>query len=441
MKIPNIKPIIDTTIQQVKSLFIKIKPFVDKLRTDWKDPKKKRVMMAIGIAIILVLIIAVRTITPAVQKSVLKKKEAAKGQKEMAGMDEEAVPVKVYKVKKTDFKDTLPVIGNIKGYKEIDLKFQVAGIMESFNFEEGEKVQEGDIIASIIQKEALLKLRYSEIEMSKNQKLFDIGAVTQMKLDQSKLEYESAKAELDKTNIYAMTNGLLGAKLIDPGSYVTPNDKVGTFVQIDKVYAEFNIIEKDAPKIALGQKVEVFVDAVPAKSFTGTIDRASPIIEGKSRTQVIKIEVENKEGLIKPGMFARALIATYEKKEDLVIPSSGIKKQEADYFVYVVHKEVPKEVIEEKKKAIKKSGPIAVLSNLFPKKKDKKPVEEAPKTEEKPIEYGTVEVRKIKPGYMTQDMIEVAEGLKEEEIIIVEAQEDFKDKQKVELAETQEGLL
>ena len=98
-------------------------------------------------------------------------------------------------------------------------------------------------------------------------------------------------------------------------------DKVGIFISIDKVYAEFSIIEKDVPKISLGQRVEVFVDAYSNKTFQGTVDRIAPIIEGRSRTQNIKIEIDNKDGQLKPGMFTRGLIATYEKKDALVIPT------------------------------------------------------------------------------------------------------------------------
>ena len=234
---------------------------------------------AIFIALFAAVILAALVMTTANLKKALfrKKADIAKSTPAIT-FEEEAMPVKVFKIKRMDFKDTLPCIGNIKGFKEVDLKFQVAGIMESFNFEEGEKIQEGDIIASLIQRDALLKLKYAEIELSKNQKLFDIGAISPMKLDQTKLEYESAKSELDKTNIYAMSNGLLGAKIMDVGSYVTPNDKAGAFINIDKVYGEFSIIEKDIPKIALGQQAEGFVDAYPNKSFTGAIDTIAAVL-------------------------------------------------------------------------------------------------------------------------------------------------------------------
>ena len=403
---------------------------------------KKRIFF-ISIIAIVVFIVLVRT-TSNIRKVLFKKKPAA--EKRMPGVtfEEEATPVKVFKVKKTDFKDTLPAIGNIKGFKEIELKFQVAGVIESFNFEEGEKIQEGDIIASLIQRDALLKLKYAEIEMNKNAKLFELGSISQMKLDQSKLEYESAKSDLDKTNIYAPSNGLLGSRLMDVGSYVTPNDsaslKIGMFVDINTVYAEFSIIEKDVPKVTLGQKAEVFVDAYPTKTFSGVIDRISPVIEGRSRTENIKIELENKDGVLKPGMFARTLIATYEKKDVLVIPSSSLKKKENEYIAYLVTKEEPKEeAAPEKKPDVAKKQKKSFWP--FGKKKEAAKPEVKPESKEKPVEYGTVEVRKLKLGYMTQDLVEVEEGLAEDDMIIVEVQEEFKDKARVEVSEVQEGLI
>jgi len=397
---------------------------------------KRNIFVAV---IILVVIAVLFKMTSNIQQVLLKKKSP--DVKKMVSFEEEAAPVKALKIRRMDFKDTLPCIGNIKGFKEIDLKFQTAGMIESFNFEDGEKIQEGDIIASLIQKDALLKLKYAETEITKNQKLFDVGAISQLKLDQAKLEYESAKSELDKTNIYAMQNGLLGMRTIDVGSYVTPADRVGAFVTIDKVYADYNIIEKDAPKIALGQKVDVFVDAYPNKAFSGVLDRISPIIEGRSKTQAVKVEVENKDGVLKPGMFTRALIYTYEKKDALVIPTSGMKKKEADYFVYVVHKEEarPEAAADEKKTKEKKKG--AGFLGLFGMKKAISSEEAAPESKEKAAEFGTLEIRKVTLGYMTQDLVEIADGLKEDEVIVIEAQEEFKDKQRVELMEVQEGII
>ena len=401
----------------------------------FKDAKSKRQFLIIMVFVVVGMIIIART-TSNIQKVIFKKKPEVAKKAPSISFEEEAAPVKVFKVKKTDFKDTLPAIGTVKGFKEVDLKFQTAGVIESFNFEEGEKIQEGDIIASLIQRDALLRLKYSEVELKKNTKLFEIGAINQMKMDQSKLEYESAKSDLDKTNIYAMSNGLLGAKIMDVGSYVNPstNDRVGVFVNIDKVFAEFSIIEKDVPKVALGQKAEIFVDAYPNKSFNGVIDRMSPIIEGRSRTENVKVELDNKESLLRPGMFVRALISTYEKKDAVVIPASSLKKKESEYFVYVIHKEEPKKAA----KAVLPKDKGKKAFNLFGKKARE---EAKPEVKENEAEFCTVEERSIKLGYMTQDLVEIADGLKEDELIITEVQEEFKDKARVEMTEVQEGLI
>ena len=365
----------------------------------------KRNYIIIIVVILLAGLILSRTIGD-IQKIIFKRKPPQEiAELELVG---EAIPVKAYKLKRISFKDTLPVMGNIKGVREIELKFETNGILESFNFEEGERIQEGDIIANLNQRDALLKLKYAELEVEKVKKLFDVGGVGKIRLEQVRLEYESAKSDFEKTNIYATTDGLLGSQDIDVGAYVTPNDKVGIFVDIGDVYAEFNVIERDSPKLKLGQKGEIFVDAYPNKSFRGTVDSISPIVEGRTRTQNIKIELKNPELDLKPGMFVRALISTYENDNALIVPTSAFKKKDADYFVYVVHK---------KKKPVEEEGKEAIL------------------------ETGTIEVRKIQIAYLTQDVAEIAKGLEEGELVVVEAFQDFKDKEIVEISEVQETIF
>lgn len=371
-----------------------------------KGVNVKRNYIIIIVGILLAGVILARTAGNIHQA--LFKREAPKESEELELIGE-AIPVKVYKLRRTNFKDTLPVMGNIKGFKEIDLKFETNGILESFNFEEGERIQEGDIIANLNQRDALLKLKYAELEVEKTKKLFDIGAFDRVKLEQSKLEYESAKSDFEKTNIYAISDGALGSRDIDVGTYVTPNDKVGTFVDINDVYAEFNVIERDSPKLKLGQKADVFVDAYPNKSYKGTVDSISPIVEGRTRTQNIKVELKNRDLQLKPGMFVRALIATYENDNALIIPTSAFKKKDADYFVYLVHKEEAPRTREEEKEPI--------------------------------MAGGIVEVRKVEIAYLTQDVAEIAKGLKEGELIIVEAFQEFKNKEKVEIIEVQETIF
>lgn len=326
----------------------------------------------------------------------------------------ETTPVKVYQVKRMDFKDTLPVMGRIEGFREIELRFDGKGILESFNFEEGERILEGDIIASLDQKDALLKLKYSGLELEKSKKMYEIGGVDKMALDQKKLEYESAKRDLEKTNIYASNDGYLGSKEKSVGAYVTNQDKIGIFVDFSEVYAAFDVIEEDSPKIELGQTAEIFLDAYPGVSYNGTVDMAAPIIEGRTRTQKVKIELDNEDNKLRPGMFARAIINTYEKKDALIIPASSFKKKENQYFVYVVHPEEKDESEEEFDKEAEEG-----MSG----------------------EIGIVEEREVEIEYLTHDVAEIGKGLKEGELIIRELHQEYKNDDKVEITEVQETIF
>ncbi len=411
-----VKELIDKLFDSLKQIDLKkidLKKIdlkkLDPRKVDWKNIDLKKIdvrkIKKNYIWIILGILVATFILTRTIGK--IKQVLFGPRPEELKKMVEflETVPVKVYKVKRMDFRDTLPVMGRIEGFKEIELRFDGKGILESFNFEEGERILEGDIIASIDQKDALLKLKYAGLELEKAKKLYELGGVEKMAVDQKKLEYESAKRDLEKTNIYAASDGYLGSKEKDAGTYVTAQDKIGVFVDFSEVYAAFDVIEEDSPKVEIGQNAEIFLDAYPGLSYTGTVDMVSPMIEGRTRTQKVKIELDNEENKLKPGMFTRAIINTYEKKDALIIPTSAFKKKENKYYVYVVH---PEE-------------------------------EEAEESEERNM--GTVEEREITIEYLTHDMAEIGKGLKEGELIIRELHQEFKDKDKVEITEVQETIF
>jgi len=366
-------------------------------------------ILTLRIAIGLIVVIALLQVVFAKYqiKEKIFKKTAAKKEKMLAKeaqAPQEPILVKVYKTQKKDFEDKLPLLGTMKGFKEINLKFETNGILESFNFKEGERVEEGEIIATLNQKDALLKLKYNEIELNKTQKLFDMGAVAKPKLDQVNLELESAKRELDKTYLYAPTAGILGTKDAEIGELVTQNEKVATLINDKDVFVDLGIVERDIGKVRVGQIGKVAVDTYPDGEFKGVIDSVSPVVEGKSRTQTAKIKVDNPKGMLLPGMFARASVEVYSTKGMIVIPNTAIDKTEQGYVTYVV-------------------------------KKAEAPV----KNETTEEERGVVEARPIESDYRSADYFVVKSGLEEGELVVVETQEKLKDGNKVIITETQEA--
>lgn len=388
---------------------------------------------------------------------------------------ETPMPVKVYKVAKVSFRDTLPSLGTIKGFRELDLKFATPGNIEYINFKEGERITQGDIIASLDQREPLLKLEYAKIEMEKQAKLLELGSIVESKAKQSSLEYQSAKAELDKTNLVALADGYIGSIEVDKGSYVTPQDKIGTFVDVKDVFVEFGVIEKDVAKVKEGQNVEVTVESFADQIFKGQLESISPLVEGRSRTVKIKAKLTNADEKIKPGMFGRVNVLVYEKEQALVIPSSAFKKKDDVYNVFLVHPEeapaaVEKPAEDPNAKKTKKGGLKALFS--FGKKKPEAPKAAGPTApgspeapandehghspdahgpaggppggespEEPKAQFGTIEIRPIEIAYATPDAVELKEGLDEGDLIVMDTEQDLQDKAKVEITETQEGIF
>lgn len=350
----------------------------------------------------------------------------SKNEIEKKAPEEIPQPVKVYKVSRVNFRDTLPSLGTIKGFREYDLKFPVPGVVEYINFKEGEKITQGDIIASLDQKEQLLKLEYAKIDLEKQSKLFELGSIIEAKLKQTQLEYQSAKVDLEKMNLVALSDGYMGSLEFDRGALVSPQDKIGTFVDVKDVYVEFGIIEKDIKKIKEGQNAEITLESYPDEIFKGQVESVSPIVENRSRTLRVRSKISNVDEKIKSGMFARVNVLVYEKDEALVIPSSSFKKKDDQYFVYLVHEDE------------KPAAPPPVEKS---KKKSKKSESAQPTPPEDNAVFGSVEIRPIEIEYATPDAIEIKEGLEDGDLVVVDTEQDIQDKGKVEITETQEGIF
>ena len=373
---------------------------------------KKTVFQVIGIILALVLgwSLVSKHVSCVGGMPVLKKAEKPQVQKEI---EQPPVPVKVYKVARVNFRDTLPALGSTRGFREYDLKFLGGGTIEYINFREGEKITQGDIIASLDQRETLLKLEYAKLEYEKMKKLYELGSIIESRFKQSQIEYQSAKTELDKTNLVAFSDGYIASVSAEKGANVTPQDKIAVFVDFKDVFVEFGVIEKEVTKLKEGQNIELSMDAFPDEVFKGQIDSLSPIVEGRTRTMKVRAKIANPDERIRPGMFGRVSVLVYEKEETLVIPSAAFKKKEDQYFVYVVH---PEEVAE--------------------------PAEgEATPAAQQESAIGTIEVRQIEVEYATPDSIEVKEGLEEGELVTVDVEQDLPDKARVEISETQEGIF
>ncbi|HRY30375.1 MAG TPA: efflux RND transporter periplasmic adaptor subunit [Elusimicrobiota bacterium] len=252
---------------------------------------------------------------------------------------QEALAVNVLEVKQDRFQDTLVAVGTIAGGSEIPLRFEVDGMIDYFDFREGDKVRKGDVIARLNQRDAYLKMKRAELELDQYEKLYAIGGVARGRLEESRLAADLARSDLDKTVLRAARDGIVGDKDAEVGEFVTPNKKIATLVNIETVVVRVGIIEKEIDKIFPGQKVMLTVDTYPGVEFTGRVENISPLVQGTSKTLTVEARLDNEGGLLLPGMFARTRIVIFEEDNTIVVPNDSLEKTQAGFRLFVVTKD------------------------------------------------------------------------------------------------------
>jgi multidrug efflux pump subunit AcrA (membrane-fusion protein) len=146
-------------------------------------------------------------------------------------------------------------------------------------------------------------------------------------------------------------------------------------------------------------------------------------------------------------MFGRVNVLVYEKEQAVVIPSSSFKKKDNQYFVYLVHPdkiadaEGEEVAVEEGEVAPEEAAAPAKKKgfSLFGGKKKEAPTQAMPDEEEPAL--GTVEIRPIEIAYATPDAVEIKEGLEDGDLVITDLEQDLKDRSRIEITETQEGIF
>lgn len=247
--------------------------------------------------------------------------------------------VNVVEIKPERFVDPMVAVGTIQGGNEIPLRFEVDGIIDLFEFRQGDKIRKGNVIARLNQRDTYLKLKKARIELEQMEKLYAIGGISLNKLEEAKVTADLAALEMEKTVLRCPRDGILGDKEAEVGEFVTPAKKIATLVNIETVVVKVGVIEKEIDRIFPGQKVILTVDTYPNVEFTGKVDKINPIVSMGSRTLGIEALLANDGGLLLPGMFARVRIIIYEQDSALVIPNDAVEKTSGGSRVYIVTKE------------------------------------------------------------------------------------------------------
>jgi len=129
--------------------------------------------------------------------------------------------------------------------------------------------------------------------------------------------------------------GVIVEKHATRGEMMAPTDRLFTVADLSNLWIELDIYERDLPKVREGQGVTVTTAAYPDRLFEGTIVYLADILDAERRTVHARVEVENRDRLLRPGMFATAGIAVPEGTPVVAVPRDAVQSLEGSDVVWV----------------------------------------------------------------------------------------------------------
>jgi membrane fusion protein (multidrug efflux system) len=247
--------------------------------------------------------------------------------------------------------DAIQATGQIEALQSIDLKPDVEGRLVRILVREGASIDRGTPLFKI--DDAELKAQVAQIEadrdlarqsLTRTRDLLQQKASSQAELERAEATLRSNQAQLerlsvrlDRTLVRAPFAGVVGQRFVSLGDYVTTDTRLAALQTVTPQRASFQVPERYADQLKVGQRVQFRVAALPGREFSGSVDFVDPIVQLPGRTITVKARVPNPRRELQSGMFIEARLATAVRPNSVVIPEDAVLPLQGATFVWVVN--------------------------------------------------------------------------------------------------------
>lgn len=300
------------------------------------------------------------------------------GEASVAETDETVAPVPVevgYPVRGEIFA-TYDATTTIASEGDAPVLARVPGEVVEIVVEEGEWVTEGDVLARLDGERLRLEmlsaranLEQAEAELARNTDLVERGLISeamfdglQFDVDALRALYELRRLDYGYTEIRATIDGFVSNRSVKRGQMVAVNQETFRITNTNELVAYLQIPQTELAKFDVGHDAVLEVDSMPSSEFAGEIIRLSPTIDTRNGTFRATVLIDNSQGDLAPGMFARFTIAWERHENAMLIPSDAVVREDEQNLVYVVAGgTVERRIIET---GIESEGHVEVLGGL-----------------------------------------------------------------------------
>lgn len=247
------------------------------------------------------------------------------------------VTVNIMIVKDTALSNQIDITGTIDANERVNLISQTAGNITGIYFTEGTRVQKGQLLVKVYNQDLQASLQQIQAQMvlardiqNRNKILLQKEAVSKEEYETSLSSLNSLKAQADviraqitRTEIRAPFSGIIGLRNVSPGGYLSPSTSIATLVNIDPAKLTFSVPERYLPIIGKGSKVVFSVESA-RKNFSATVYAIEPALDANSRTITVRAKAPNPDNQLTAGAFAKIKLTLDQIPSTIMVPTQAV---------------------------------------------------------------------------------------------------------------------
>jgi membrane fusion protein (multidrug efflux system) len=269
----------------------------------------------------------------------------------------------------------LKSLGTAQARDAVEITAKVSNLVTALRFEDGQPVREGDVLVELDSAQVRADLAAAEAAYAESlsqfrraEELLPTQVLSQAQFEQisaTKLanaaRVDASRARLEDTVIRAPFSGRVGLRRVSVGSLISPGTVITTLDDARLIKIDFGVPEANLTALRVDLPVAVASVAYPGRIFVGRVASIDSRIDPASRSVLVRAEVPNEEGLLKPGMFLNVSLER-DARRAIVVPEEALVPEENRQYVYVVTEGVA--VKRQVNIGARRPGVVEILSGL-----------------------------------------------------------------------------
>ncbi|MBM6593043.1 efflux RND transporter periplasmic adaptor subunit [Microvirga pudoricolor] len=272
--------------------------------------------------------------------------------------------VEVDTVKTGRIVETREAVGTIRAYESITVTAKMAGIINEIGFQEGQKVKAGDVLVQLDAAERKAEIEQAaaeanravalrnevQIKLERAVALSRTGAGTGAQVEDltaqakslegsiasAQAQRKAAEARLEDLTIRAPFAGRVGTRSVSLGAYISPGTRITSLDDLSKVRLDFSVPENLLARLQPGQVVNAKAVAYQGRTFKGQVSTIDPRIDPVTRTVRLTADFDNPDEALRPGMFLSVALEVTNKDDAIVVPEEAVVSEGLRQIIYPV---------------------------------------------------------------------------------------------------------